>query len=207
MLDRLKVPAKLALLLTLPILGFAYFCLKATWEAYQEGVRSGHWGAFWVFFFSALLVWAATFWFAWVLGRSLSRPLRELARDMESSDLTSQLEAHSQDEVGDVGRAFNAYNARLREIFLGIGEDSSRIASGALELSAAADQMLRTSQDLAARSDAQRRSGETTALEARQLQAAVHEVEDHVRQSLEDAASATQAARVPRQPAVARACR
>ena len=195
MLDRLKVPAKLALLLALPILGFAYFCLKATWEAYQEGLHSGHWGEFWGFFFSALLVWAATFSFAWVLGRSLSRPLRELAKDMEDSDLTSQLDAHAQDEVGDVSRAFNAYNARLRQIFLGIGEDSSRIASGALELSAAADQMLRTSQDLAVRSDAQRRSGETTAQEARQLQAAVHEVEDHVRQSLEDAATATRAAR------------
>jgi len=194
-LDRLKVPAKLALLLALPILGFAYFCLKATWEAYLEGTRSGHWAGFWTFFFTALGVWAATFGFAWVLGRNLSRPLRDLARGMENSDLTSHLEARSADEVGDAARAFNAYNARLRGIFLGIGQDASRIASGALELSAAADQMLRTSQDLAVRSDAQRRAGETAAQEAARLQGAVQEVEAHVRHSLEDAATATRAAR------------
>ena len=191
MLDRLKVPAKLTLLLALPILGFAYFCLRATWEAYQAGVRNGHWGEFWVFFLSAFLVWAATFYLAWRLGRSLVQPLRRLAKGLENGDLTTRLEDASLDEVGEVARVFNAYNARLRGVFLDIGEASSRIASGALELSAAADEMLRTSQDLARRSDAQRHTGETAERETRQLETAVREVTAHVQRSLEDARTAT----------------
>ena len=194
MLDRLKVPAKLALLLAFPTLGFAYFCIKATWEAYRAGVQQDHWVQFWIFFFIALLVWAVTFFLALVLGRSVLNPLRELARGLETSDLTTRLEDRAQDEIGDVARVFNGYNARLREVFLGIGQASSRIASGALELSAASDQMLRTSQDLARRSDTQRRTGEATSTETRLLQAAVQEVANHVLLSLEDAATATRVA-------------
>ena len=194
MLDRLKVSAKLTLLLAFPVLGFAYFCIKATWESYRAGVQNGHWGEFWAFFFSALLVWAATFTLAWLLGRSLVGPLRRLAKGLENGDLTTKLHDHSQDEIGDVARVFNAYNTRLREVFLGIGEASSKIASGALELSAAADEMLRTAQDLAKRSEAQRHTGEATSRETRQLEAVVREVGEHVQRSLEDARTATQVA-------------
>lgn len=195
MLDRLKVPAKLALLLALPILGFAYFNLKATWASYQEGARTGAWAEFWIFFLTAFAVWAATFALAWVLGRSLIRPLQRLREGMENGDLTTRLDDRAQDEIGDVARVFNTYNAGLREVFLGLGDASARIASGALELSAAADEMLRTSQDLAVRSDAQRRTGETTAQETRELQTAVKAVEGHVKQSLGDAAAASRAAK------------
>jgi methyl-accepting chemotaxis protein len=194
MLDRLKVPAKITLLLAIPIVGSAYFCLKATWEAYQNGVRNGHWVGFWIFFIGAFVVWAATFYIAWVLGRSLVQPLRRLAKGLENGDLTTRLQDDAQDEVGDVARVFNAYNARLRDVFLGLGEASSRIASGALELSAAAEQMLHTSQDLAKRSELQRESGEATARETGHLEAAVREVTGHVQRSLEDAGTATQVA-------------
>ncbi len=194
MLDRLKVSSKLTLLLVLPVAGFAWFCLKATWDAYQNGTRTGQWGAFWAFFLVALAIWAITFSLAWVMGRSIVRPLRGLVRGMENSDLTTRLPDHAQDEIGDVARVFNGYNARLQEVFRDIGQASSRIASGSLELSAAAEQMLRTAQDLAQRSDSQRRTGEATSRETQQLQSAVREVADHVRLSLEDADTATKVA-------------
>ncbi|HJV22391.1 MAG TPA: methyl-accepting chemotaxis protein [Holophagaceae bacterium] len=100
-----------------------------------------------------------------MLRRVLVQPLQGLLEGIRKNDLTLQLQNLGDDEVGELGRAFNASSARFREIFQGLALDSDRVASGSTELSATADEMRTTSGEIAMVSERQR-AGMTSIAEA-----------------------------------------
>ena len=79
--------------------------------------------------------------FGTILRRQLILPLQAIQRGIEQKDLTLQLQGLSEDELGDLGRAYNASNGSLRGLVQGMASDAERVASGSAELSATSDQM------------------------------------------------------------------
>ena len=91
-----------------------------------------------------------------MLRNILLKPLHGLLEGIRKNDLTLQLQNLGDDELGEVGRAFNASSSRFREIFQGLAADSERVASGSTELSATAEEMSQTSEEIAKISERQR---------------------------------------------------
>ena len=81
--------------------------------------------------------------------RNIVRPLNTLLEAIQRNDLTLQLENLSQDEVGELGRAFNASTSQFREIFMSVASNAERAASGSMELSSSSQEMRTTSQEIA----------------------------------------------------------
>ncbi len=103
-------------------------------------------------------------------------PILDLVAGMRNSDLTRQLCVNSRDEIGEVGNVFNAYNARFREIFRGLGGSSEQVASGASQLSAASLEMERTSIEIAKSAELQSTTTERLATAMVELTASVEQV-------------------------------
>jgi len=91
-----------------------------------------------------------------MLRNILLKPLKSLLDGIHRNDLTLQLENLGENELGELGRAFNDSSSRFREIFQGLATDSDRVASGSTELSATAEEMSSTSDEIAKVSDRQR---------------------------------------------------
>jgi len=79
--------------------------------------------------------------FGWILRRSLLVPVRLIREGIEKKDLTVRLQGLEEDEVGDLGRAYNASNEQFQAIFQGLALDADRVATGSVQLSATAGQM------------------------------------------------------------------
>jgi methyl-accepting chemotaxis protein/methyl-accepting chemotaxis protein-1 (serine sensor receptor) len=119
------------------------------------------------------------------LVRNLSGSLLSMLRGMERSDLTLRLEVASRDEIGLTAEAFNTYNGKLRGVFRDISDQSSQVASGATELSAAAEQLSATTADLARVADAQRGRADQMAAGIVELSASIESVAQHSASSQE----------------------
>ncbi|GLH72289.1 energy taxis-modulating methyl-accepting chemotaxis protein with Cache_1 sensory domain [Geothrix limicola] len=91
-----------------------------------------------------------------MLRRVLIHPLQSLLDGIRRNDLTLQLQNLGDDEMGELGQAFNASSARFREIFRGLSLESDRVASGSTEMSATAEEMRTTSGEIAMVSERQR---------------------------------------------------
>lgn len=76
--------------------------------------------------------------------RSISQPLRQLigtANQLSGGDLRVRIPIVSQDEVGQVGQAFNVSIENLGEVVSRVMDGSAKLSSGTTEISAAANQM------------------------------------------------------------------
>jgi len=135
-----------------------------------------------------------------ILQRTLIRPVGAVHDGIAKKDLTVHLDGLSEDEVGDLGRAYNASNEQFRGIFRGLGADSDRVASGSAELSATAEEM-RTSSDEIARVSERQRDGMSRVRQAMdqltrltaQANAGVVEARDRSAEAVEASHSSAQA--------------
>ncbi|HEX9082270.1 MAG TPA: methyl-accepting chemotaxis protein [Holophagaceae bacterium] len=200
-IDRLSVRGKLIALLLLPFLGFSYYNLMDTLarlariRALDASLQGDAWRAFSFSFAISFLLWMFTFYAVYRIGRSLTRPLTKLAEGLSHSDLTLQLAVKSEDEIGVAASAFNAYNARMRQIFQGLGSTSTQVASGSIQLSASAEQISATSAGIAENSDAQRAAFERIAAAVTQLSASIEQVTGSIQRSRAESDAAVEAVR------------
>jgi len=94
------------------------------------------------------------------VAHGISRPIVALAQGLRASDLTLRLPILTQDEVGEVAQAFNAYNAHLHETVKEFATYSERVAAGSTELAASSEEMSRAVAQIAQVSENLRASGE-----------------------------------------------
>lgn len=119
---------------------------------------------------------------AW-LSRRITRPLHGLVEGMRNSDLTVSLKAGSQDEIGEAARAFNAYNARIRDIFRDLVIQAERVAAGSVQLSASASEMTFSSEQIKHGASQQHDATAQLASAIMELSASVEEVARHAQNS------------------------
>jgi len=83
------------------------------------------------------------------ISHGIQAPLSLLSERIEQSvlgrDLTLRMPEDREDEIGRLSRAFNALSGSLQDFFLGNGDRSASLASGAEELSSSSEEMARTS--------------------------------------------------------------
>ena len=201
---RLSVRGKLVLMLLLPMAGYAFFNIHDAWLSYQELSTKGLiekgidlsqplWRSFFFGFLASFVVWIITFTLVYRLSLWITRPLKALADGLGQSDLTLQLEVESVDEIGQAATAFNAYNARLRDVFKNLTGSSNSVASGATQLSASSEQMAATSASLAQNSEAQRAAFERVAAAVTELSASIDQVSGNIRRSQKESEAAVEA--------------
>jgi methyl-accepting chemotaxis protein len=115
--------------------------------------------------------------------KRMVRPLNELVRDLQASDLTRQIKIETEDEIGEAAKAFNLYNAGLREKILEMGGYANRVASGSNELSASAEEMSHAVEDIAKVSERLKTSGEEVSAAMRELSENADLVAQHTQAS------------------------
>lgn len=84
--------------------------------------------------------------------RSLLLPLRRLteaAGKMSQGDVTQQVEVHSDDELGTLGKAFNHMAESLHSLLYSVNDSVQQLASSAEQLSASADQTSKATEQIA----------------------------------------------------------
>jgi methyl-accepting chemotaxis protein len=111
------------------------------------------WGAMGL---ALVLVAALTSSLYFILRNKVLRPLHGVLEGIQRNDLTVQIEGLSEDEIGELGRAFNASTQQFRSIFQSLAGDADNVASGSTELSATADEMHTTSNEIAGVCERQR---------------------------------------------------
>ncbi len=96
----------------------------------------------------ALVVALAGVVLGFILGfsvmRSISQPLQQListAGQLSTGDLRARAPVRSEDEVGQVGYAFNSFVESLSDIVGRVVDGSAKLSSGATQISAAANEM------------------------------------------------------------------
>jgi methyl-accepting chemotaxis protein len=118
------------------------------------------------------------------------RPLDELVRDLQTSDLSRQIKVEAEDEIGEAAKAFNEYNAGLREKILEMSGYATRVASGSNELSASAEEMSNAVEDIAKVSEGLKTSGEEVSSAMRNLSENADLVARHTQDSQRETAHA-----------------
>ena len=111
------------------------------------------WGALGL---ALVLVAALTSSLYFILRNKVLRPLHGVLEGIQRNDLTVQIENLSEDEIGELGRAFNNSTQQFRGIFQSLAGDADNVASGSTELSATADEMHTTSNEIAGVCERQR---------------------------------------------------
>ena len=120
----------------------------------------------------ALLAGAAM---AWVITRSISRPLRQavaLARRVASGDLGARIEVRGSDETAELLAALRDMNQQLVRVITEVRESTETVAHGAV-------QMADGTADLARRTEVQAASLQETAASMEQLTATVQHNTDN----------------------------
>ena len=136
--------------------------------------------------FACLLAGGAGLW----ITRSITRPLGQavrLARTVASGDLSSDIDVHSRDEVGQLMRALQEMNAGLRRIV-------SEVRSGTDAIAGAAGEIAQGNADLSGRTEQQASALEETASAMEQMAATVARNADHARAVRAQAAAAADTA-------------
>jgi len=109
-----------------------------------------------------------------MLSVTIIKPLNRLKARLQDiaegeGDLTKQLEAHTQDEIGQVAEWFNRFVGQLRDLMREISQAAEQVAASSQELSAA-------SQSLASSATEQAANLETTTASVEEL---VHSIEQN----------------------------
>jgi len=124
---------------------------------------------------------------AWVLTRSITRPLRnavDVANAVARGDLSSRIEVSSSDETGELMAALKAMNANLNALV-------TRVRSGADSIATAAGEVAAGNQDLSSRTEQQAGSLEESASSMEELTGTVRQNADNAQQGKRMAASAS----------------
>lgn len=114
-----------------------------------------------------------------LLARTLIGPLEEaatLATRLAAGDLTTTVQARSNDEVGEVMRAMGTMRASLSSIVRDIQDGASNVAHSTLQISAG-------NHDLSARTEQQAAALEETASSMEELTSMVAQNADHAREA------------------------
>jgi methyl-accepting chemotaxis protein len=136
---------------------------------------------------AALAIGAAL---AWWLTRAITRPIGEavkIAQTVAAGDLSSRIEAHTQDETGQLLRALRAMNDGLVKVVGTVRQSSDSIAIGS-------GQIATGNQDLSQRTEEQASNLQQTAASMEQISGAVKSNADSAQQAAQLAASATEVA-------------
>lgn len=83
--------------------------------------------------------------------RSIIRPIKDLKEKAEvisTGDLTQSVEVKTNDEIGELGTAFNKMSESLRELVGEVEYNAQQVAASAQELNANADQMTSSSEQV-----------------------------------------------------------
>jgi methyl-accepting chemotaxis protein len=88
-----------------------------------------------------------------------------MLRDIASGkgDLTKRLEVSGKDEIADVASAFNTFVEKLHGIISQVAQNSTQVASAAIQLSATAQQMATGSEEMACQTSTVATAGEEMA--------------------------------------------
>jgi methyl-accepting chemotaxis protein len=117
--------------------------------------------------------------FAWLISRSITRPLRaavDVATTVAKGDLTTSFEAASGDEIGELMRALKTMNDSLFAIV-------SEVQQGTRSIAVASNQIAAGNLDLSARTEQQAGSLEETAATMEELTATVRQNADNAQQA------------------------
>jgi len=126
---------------------------------------------------------AVMFVFRLFLRRLLLAPVQALLEGIQRKDLTFQIQNLSEDEIGELGHAYNESNAQSRNIFRLLVEDAERVAGGSVQLSATSEQMRTTADEIAQAGERQRRSMTNVSGAMSELSRLIGQVESGVEDS------------------------
>ncbi|WGT66276.1 methyl-accepting chemotaxis protein [Variovorax paradoxus] len=127
---------------------------------------------------------------AWLLTRSITRPLNEavrVAQTVAGGDLTSHIESSSTDETGLLMQALKNMNTSLATVVGGVRTGTDAIATASGQIAAG-------NQDLSSRTEEQASSLEETAASMEELTSTVKQNADNARQANQLALSASEVA-------------
>jgi methyl-accepting chemotaxis protein len=127
---------------------------------------------------------------AWLLTRSITRPLNEavrVAQTVADGDLTSHIESSSTDETGLLMQALKNMNTSLATVVGGVRTGTDAIATASGQIAAG-------NQDLSSRTEEQASSLEETAASMEELTSTVKQNADNARQANQLALSASEVA-------------
>ncbi|HWI82610.1 methyl-accepting chemotaxis protein, partial [Ramlibacter sp.] len=127
---------------------------------------------------------------AWLLTRSITRPLRhavEVAASVASGNLNSRIEVHGTDETGQLMQALHTMNGSLADV---VGQ----VRRGTDTIATASGQIAAGNQDLSRRTEEQAASLEETAASMEELTGTVKQNADNARQANQLAQSAADVA-------------
>ena len=140
--------------------------------------------------FGGLLTIALAGTLAWLLSRSIVRPLARavrIARTVAAGDLSTRFEAGSRDETGQMLQALGDMNQSLVNIVGEVRRGTDTIANASTEIA-------RGNQDLSSRTEQQASSLEETASSMEELTGTVKQNADSARHANQLAASASEVA-------------
>ncbi|MEC4722548.1 methyl-accepting chemotaxis protein [Noviherbaspirillum sp. CPCC 100848] len=116
---------------------------------------------------------------AWLLARSITHPLRDavdIAQTVAAGDLTRDIDARSQDEVGRLLAALKQMNASLLKTVLDVRNGTDMIATASHQIAAG-------NLDLSSRTEQQASSLQETASSMEELAATVRQNAEHARRA------------------------
>ncbi|WP_306601541.1 methyl-accepting chemotaxis protein [Geothrix sp. 21YS21S-2] len=119
--------------------------------------------------------------------RVILAPLAELSGSIlriAQGDLTVRTEVRSDDEIGQLGSAFNGMVHDLNGALLRVEKASEQVASGSTELAASADEMVRTVDDAARGGEALREAGQQVMTALQRLMGNVQAMDEHTRRTV-----------------------
>ena len=166
------------------VAGAGVYGLRANWDALSTTGAS----------FGCALVSlgvAAVFLLGWRLSRSVTGPVVDaanMARQVAAGNLTTQIVAESDDEIGSLMFSLEV----MRKSLIGIAQDVYRGIEGTTQ---AAVHIARGNQELAGRTEGQAASLQQTAASMEQLTSTVRQNADNARQANQLAASSMDVAR------------
>jgi methyl-accepting chemotaxis protein len=169
---------------TSPELGWKYIGLIPHSEMMADANRLSI-----VLMLGGALLLAAALALTMMLGRRLTKPLRQLSHSMQdiasgNGDLTQRLPVTSGDEVGALASRFNEFVEKLNGVLLGVRRNSETLRTAAGEISAG-------NADLSERTERQAAALEQTAATMDELTSAVRQNADNARQANALAVDAT----------------
>jgi methyl-accepting chemotaxis protein len=124
---------------------------------------------------------------AWMLTRSITRPLRhavEVARSVAEGDLSHEVRVTSKDETGQLMAALQSMTANLNQLV-------ARVRAGTDTITAAATEVASGNHDLSSRTEQQASSLEETASSMEELTSTVQQNAENARQGNQLAATAS----------------
>ena len=130
-----------------------------------------------------------------IVRRNLLAPVRAVLEGMEKQDLTLKLDHLTDDEIGDLGRAYNRSNEGFRSMFQALAADARRVAAGSARISATLAEVRAGSDGIKQAGDRQKASMGEVATAMGDLARVVTEVESGLEASRRQTDQAVAASR------------